>query len=83
MGEFQRQYQRFLEVQDLSWIQADYNDMLINRNREVTVLEPGKEYRAEALGINELGELLVKKADGSIETVFAGEVSVRGVYGYV
>lgn len=83
LEEFEGQYQRFLEVQDLSSIQADYNDMLINRNREVTVLELGKECRAEALGINELGELLVKKADGSIETVFAGEVSVRGVYGYV
>ena len=55
----------------------------INRNREVLVLEPGNEYQAEALGINELGELLVRKEDGSVETVFAGEVSVRGIYGYV
>lgn len=83
LEEFKGQYQHFLEVQDLSFIQEEYNQMLINRDREVMVLEPGKEYRAEALGINELGELLVRKADGSIETVFAGEVSVRGVYGYV
>lgn len=83
LEEFEEQYSRFLEVLDLSWIQEDYNRILINRNREVIVLEPGKEYQAEALGINELGELLVKKADGSIEAVFAGEVSVRGIYGYV
>ena len=81
--EFREQYELFLKVQDLSFIQDAYNQMLINRNREVLVLEPGKEYQAKALGINESGELLVKKSDGSVETVFAGEVSVRGVYGYV
>lgn len=83
LEEFEERYHQFLEVQDLSFLHEDYNGMLINRNREVLVLEPGNEYQAEALGINELGELLVKKADGSIEAVFAGEVSVRGIYGYV
>ena len=83
LEEFEERYHQFLEVQDLSFLQEDYNGMLINRNREVLVLEPGNEYQAEALGINELGELLVKKTDGRIEAVFAGEVSVRGIYGYV
>lgn len=83
LGEFREQYICFLKEQDLSFIKNEYNRILINRNREVMVLEPGKEFRAEALGINEIGELLVKKDDGSIENVFAGEVSVRGIYGYV
>lgn len=83
LTEFEAQYQRFLKVLDLSVIREDYNRMLINRGREVMVLEPGKEYLAEALGVNELGELLVQKEDGRIEAVFAGEVSVRGIYGYV
>lgn len=83
LEEFDEQYQHFLEVQDLSFLQEDYNGMLINRNQEVLVLEPGNEYQAEALGINQLGELIVQKADESIETVFAGEVSVRGIYGYI
>ena len=29
------------------------------------------------------GELIVRKEDGTEEAVYAGEVSVRGVYGYV
>ena len=33
--------------------------------------------------INEDGELLVEKEDGTVTAVYAGEVSVRGVYGYV
>ena len=83
LKEFDKQYQRFLENQDLEFLQEDYNAMLINQDREVMVLEPGKEYLAKALGINKLGELLVRKEDGSTEAVFAGEVSVRGIYGYV
>ena len=81
--EFDRQYERFLEHQDLGFLQEDYNAMLINRGREVMVLKPGKEYLAKAHGINKLGELIVQKENGSTEAVFAGEVSVRGIYGYV
>lgn len=83
LKEFDKQYQRFLENQNLEFLQEDYNAMLINRGREVMVLEPGKEYLAKALGINKFGELLVQKEDGGTEAVFAGEVSVRGIYGYV
>ena len=83
LEEFQKWYSYFLEEGNLSFLQESYNQMLVNGNREVLVLEPGKEYQAEALGINERGELVVKKQDGSLETVFAGEVSVRGICGYV
>ena len=83
LAEFQEQYEEFLNVQDLSLLKESYNQILINRNQEVMVLEPGGMYKAEALGIIETGELVVKKADGDIESVFAGEVSVRGLYGYV
>ena len=57
--------------------------MLVNCGKEVLVLEPGKEYIAYAKGITDTGELLVTTKDGSDKTVYAGEVSVRGVYGYV
>ena len=83
LAEFEEQYQQFLKVLYLSMIQEDYNRMLINCGREVMVLEPEKEYLATALGVNELGELLVRKDDGGTEAVFAGEVSVRGRYGYI
>ena len=47
------------------------------------VLDPRGEYDGLSHGINELGELIVEKEDGSVENVYAGEVSVRGIYGYV
>lgn len=83
LNEFESLYNLFIEVQDLSFLQEEYNERLINKNKEVLVLEPGNEYHAVARGINSEGELLVEKEDGSIEAVYAGEVSVRGIYGYV
>ena len=83
LDEFKALYKTFLKVQDLSFLQEEYNERLINRNKEVLVLEPGNEYMAIAQGINSKGELLVIKEDGSKEAVYAGEVSVRGIYGYV
>ena len=39
---------------------------------------------AVAEGINKSGELIVHRIDnGEAVTVYAGEVSVRGIYGYV
>ncbi len=82
LEEFDRLYQQFISVQDLSFLQEEYNEKLVNKNREVLVLEPGQEYQGVARGINSKGELLVETEDG-IKSVFAGEVSVRGIYGYV
>ena len=55
----------------------------MNLGREARVLEPGHEYNGTAAGINETGELLIHTKDGQIRKVYAGEVSVRGIYGYV
>lgn len=83
MKSFEKYYEMFLAAEDLSGIQEMYNDMLANRGREVRILEPGNEYDAHAEGINEIGELIVTTPDGQKKNIFAGEVSVRGIYGYV
>ena len=83
LKEFEKQYGLFLEKQNLEFLQNEYNQILVNQGKEVRVLEPGHEYQGTALGINQSGELLVEREDGTIEAVFAGEVSVRGLYGYV
>ena len=83
MEQFEAVYESFLLTLDLSAIKADYNAHLVSLNREVRVLEPQGEYSGIARGITDMGELLVERGDGSVETVYAGEVSVRGIYGYV
>ena len=47
------------------------------------MLDPKGEYSGTARGINKKGELIVEREDGALINVFAGEVSVRGIYGYV
>ena len=83
MEKFEKNYEQFCEAGDLSALQKDYNRILVNVGKEVRILEPGKEYQALSHGINHLGELQVEREDGTKASIFAGEVSVRGIYGYV
>ena len=83
MKAFEAYYENFKISGDLSLIREIYEKRLINMGKKVRVLDPKGEYEGTALGINERGELKVRKDDGDICEVFAGEVSVRGIYGYV
>lgn len=83
LKRFENNYELFLKFGDLSFMLEEYNGLLVNRDREVRVMEPGHEYNGHAAGINQNGELLVCTEDGQIKNIYAGEVSVRGVYGYV
>lgn len=80
---FEEYFEKFMDTKDLSGILEEYNERLISRGRKVKVLDPKGEFTGEALGVNALGELQVRKEDGEIVSVYAGEVSVRGIYGYV
>lgn len=80
---FEENLELFMKSQDMSLLLEEYEGYLISKGSEVIVIAGEESYRGKALGINEKGELLVEKEDKSIENVFAGEVSVRGIYGYV
>ena len=82
MEYFEQEYQKFIESHDLKFLKEDYENFLVNKDVQVRVLDPKGEYNGIARGINDKGELLIEK-DGRIITVYAGEVSVRGMYGYV
>ena len=81
--KFEQYYEQFLTTKDLSCIIEEYNVRLVSAGRSVRVLDPKGEYTGEAIGINAQGELQVRQDDGKIINVYAGEVSVRGIYGYV
>ncbi|MDE5716279.1 MAG: biotin--[acetyl-CoA-carboxylase] ligase, partial [Lachnospiraceae bacterium] len=60
-----------------------YEQRLIGRDAAVRVLDPAGEYTGISRGITDTGELVVEREDGERTLVYAGEVSVRGLYGYV
>lgn len=83
LSEFEQYYQLFLQTNDMSLLKAEYQAMLVNKNRQILVTGPGHKQQGLCLGINDKGELLMEGPDGQVKEVMAGEVSVRGVYGYV
>jgi len=80
---FEKYYSIFMQTQDMRGLIDEYNGLLVNVGREVKINNINSQFIGNAIGINDKGELLVKKQDGSVEKVIAGEVSVRGLYGYV
>ena len=83
MNVFEKHYEEFCKAGDLSVLREQYEELLVNKGREVCVLEPAGEWKGVAEGITDTGELVVALPDGSTKQIYAGEVSVRGVYGYV
>ncbi len=83
MKEFERLYTRFENAGDLRDMRDEYNSACLNMDQRVRVLDPAGEYTGTARGINDLGALIVEMEDGTRREVSSGEVSVRGIYGYV
>ncbi len=83
MNRFEKYLDEFLRTCDLSGLKCEYEALLVSMDTGVKVLDPAGEYTGVAKGINERGELLVEMPDHSVRNVYAGEVSVRGIYGYV
>lgn len=81
--EFEAVYDRYLLTKDMQGLKADYERRLVNIGRAVRVCQGDKSLEGIALGIDLRGRLLVRGEDGQVSGVEAGEVSVRGVYGYV
>ena len=81
---FEAAFEAFCETQSLEPLRDKYEAALVNRGRKVRVLDPQEPYEGTAMGITPGGELLVRPEDGSADReVSSGEVSVRGVMGYV
>lgn len=80
--QFEHYYAAFLKTEDLSRLVKEYNAHLVNMHQIVSVLDPKEPFEGKAMGITPRGELIVDTWE-SRKLVSAGEVSVRGIYGYV
>ena len=79
--EFERLYTEFLK-NGLKNLISDYKKSLITLNKEVKIISPDDSYTAICEDIGENGELIIRTKDG-IKTISSGEVSVRGILGYI
>jgi len=61
-----------------------YRSRCITLGQEISLVRADAQPRhGRALSVDETGALVVEFRDGSVEAVSSGEVSVRGMYGYV
>lgn len=60
-----------------------YRQDCLTIGKDISVNKGGAVFHGKALDIDSDGSLIVMLQDGTIQTVQAGEVSVRGLYGYV
>ncbi|MBP5745687.1 MAG: biotin--[acetyl-CoA-carboxylase] ligase [Lachnospiraceae bacterium] len=79
---FEQLTESVYDTGDLSLLRKEYEDSLVSMNKTVTVLDPSNEYDGICKGIDDRGQLIVEHENKETR-VYAGEVSVRGIYGYV
>lgn len=79
--EFERMDRALLTEKD-TWLR-EFAENCVTVGKDVRVLRGGEERLAHADGIGPDAALLVTYADGTQEAVSSGEVSVRGMYGYL
>lgn len=86
---FPAYYKKYLKSGNLAEFKDEYNNFLANRGKRVQIFHgmveectSDKMETGVALGVDDYGALLVDTKDGR-KRVVSGEVSVRGLYGYV
>jgi BirA family biotin operon repressor/biotin-[acetyl-CoA-carboxylase] ligase len=80
---FVEKYNLFLEHKNLAPFLDEYNGRLAGIGRQVQILSGGEGVVRTSHGIDEEGALIVSDEEGNEEKIISGEVSVRGLYGYV
>ena len=81
LKEFEILYKKFIKG-GIAAVTDDYRELCVTIGKEVSVIYPNRTINGRAIDINNNGELIVETDKGIIE-VDSGEVSVRGMYGYV
>ncbi len=80
---FEQLYIDFIKTSNIESILNNYRKMSATLDKEIKVTYNKEEIEGKAIDINNSGQLIVKLRNGNIIELASGEVSVRGIYGYV
>jgi len=83
LNHFEDLYTDFLETGTIEASVKICRDNSILLGRDIRLIARNKERKARAVDISIDGELIVQFEDGRIEPISSGEVSVRGLNGYI
>lgn len=71
------------QLRDAGAIMARYREKCVTLGREICVVRGEEKRYGTAVTVEDDGALLVRYTDGTTQTVASGEVSIRGMYGYL
>lgn len=83
LNNFEKLYGDFLESKDIEASIKICRENSILLGRDVRIIAKGNEKIRRAVDIGSSGELIVEDKDGNRESIVSGEVSVRGLKGYI
>ena len=83
VNEFEKLYTDFSKSGSIEKMIAEYKESSAVIGKQVRVIYQNKELVGTAVDFTKEGHLIIQKEDGSTEEIMAGEVSVRGIYGYI
>lgn len=83
LHKFEELYKDFIKDGSIRHFLDEYKSRSAVLGKEIRVISKKEEISGLAVDISEEGHLVVKLADGSEREIMSGEVSVRGLYGYI
>ena len=72
-----------LILQEKAQIMAGYKTRCVTLGKAVSWMVGDTLHHGTALDLSEDGGLILQLSDGTVKTAAFGEVSIRGMYGYV
>ncbi len=83
LNEFEEIYEAFIRTGSLKPILEEYKLKSAVLGKEIRVISKKEEIIGLAIDISEEGHLVIKLGDGTTKEIMSGEVSVRGLCGYI
>lgn len=83
LNNLEELYDEFVKNEDIKTSIDICRENSILIGKTIRIINRSSVIVAEAIDLSDDGKLIVKYEDGSIHEVISGEVSVRGLYGYV
>lgn len=81
--EFERLYINYIERNDKKEVLSICKEYSAILNKEVYIIKDNKKELVKCIDINEDGNLIVRDMNNSIHEILSGEVSIRGIEGYI
>lgn len=81
--QFEKLYLDYIEKDDKKEVLDICRQYSAIINKEIYVIKNDQKELVDCIGINEEGNLIIKNKYGNFEEIMSGEVSIRGVKGYV